>query len=222
MSSYFGQGDIVRRRGGWTPLRVLRVHANVVACQYCGSASIEEGRFSVMDIQKIVDPQVELSRCKDWVTRLTPMDKLVLQRQRHCTAKPLPWETKETDNQKTENDMPKLYQTTEQTPRFGVLLATNSMGKLVLEMKGTGIVETFEKAEVEEVKPYTVCIKFQDSGTEYQYLSRKGDVEKGDMILVDGNGHTAKVIAVDTKSDRATKELKGRKVLTAPFASDSV
>jgi len=222
MSSYFGQGDIVRRAGGWTPMRVLRVFGNSVLCQYCGTIATEEGTFGVMDLKKVVDPKVEFARCSDWIARLTPMDKLALQRQRHCTAKPLPWETNETDNQKTENDMPKLYQTTEQTPRFGVLLATNSMGKLVLEMKGTGIVETFEKAEVEEVKPYTVSIKFQDSSNEYQYLSRKGDVEKGDMILVDGNGHMAKVIAVDTKSDRATKELKGRKVLTAPFGSDSV
>jgi hypothetical protein len=42
------------------------------------------------------------------------------------------------------------------------------------------------------------------------------------MILVDGNGHIAKVTAVDTKSDRATKDLKGRKVLTAAFGNDTV
>ena len=222
MSSFFGQGDIVRRKGGWTPLRVVSVYGNLIVCQYCGSASFEEGRFNALDLHKVTDPHVELARGKDWVERLTPADKLALQRQRHHTAKPLPWQTNETDNQKTENTMPKLYQTTEQNPRFGVMLATNSVGKLVLEMKGTGIIEAFEKSEVEEVKPYTVRIKFQDSQTEYEYLSRKGDVEKGDMILVDGSGHIAKVTAVDTKSDRATKELKGRKVLTAAFGSDTV
>ena len=118
--------------------------------------------------------------------------------------------------------MSKLYQTKEETPRFGTLLATNSAGKYVIEMKGTGEVLTFDKGDVEEVKPYTVRIKFQDSSNEYDYLSRKGDVEKGDMIIVDGNGHIAKVTAVDTKSDRATKELSGRKVVTAPFGQPLV
>lgn len=118
--------------------------------------------------------------------------------------------------------MPKLYQTKEETPRFGTLLATNSAGKYVIEMKGTGEVLTFDKSDVEEVKPYTVRIKFQDSSNEYDYLSRKGDVEKGDMIIVDGNGHIAKVTAVDTKSDRATKELSGRKVVTTPFGQPLV
>lgn len=118
--------------------------------------------------------------------------------------------------------MSKLFQTKESTPRFGTLLATNSAGKYVIEMKGTGEVLTFDKGDVEEVKPYTVRIKFQDSSNEYDYLSRKGDVEKGDMIIVDGNGHIAKVTAVDTKSDRATKELSGRKVVTAPFGQPLV
>jgi hypothetical protein len=222
MSGYFGVGDIVRRGGGWTPLRVVRVYGNIIVCQYCGAASIEEGRFSVLDLQKVQDPKKEFARCRDWAERLTPADKLALQRQRHGTAEPLPWQTNETDNQKTENDMPKLYQTKEATPRFGIMLATNSAGLLVMEMKGTGEVLTFAKSEVEEVKPYTVRIKFQDSQTEYEYLSRKGDVEKGDMVILNGNGHIAKVVAVDTKSDRATKDLVGRKVVTAPFGEADV
>jgi len=222
VSHNFGYSDIVRRRNGWTPMRVLGTYGNIVVCQYCGTRSDGDERFNAGDLVKINNPCVELARCTDWQDRLKAEDKLALQRQRHHTAKPLPWNPNETDNQKTENDMPKLYQTTEQSPRFGVLLATNSAGKLVLEMKGTGEVLAFDKNEIEEVKPYTVSIKFQDSSTEYHYLSRKGDVEKGDLILVDGNGHMAKVIAVDTKSDRATKELKGRKVVTTPFGSDNV
>lgn len=118
--------------------------------------------------------------------------------------------------------MSKLFQTKEATPRFGTLLATNSAGLYVMEMKGTGEVLTFAKTEVEEVKPYTVRIRFSNSNSEYDYLSRKGDVDKGDVIIVSGSVDFAQVVAVDTKSDRATKDLVGRKMMTAPFGEGAL
>lgn len=220
MSTNFGYGDIVRLKGGWSPIRIMRSYGGMVDVRYCGSHSNDEVRMNHNQITKVSDPVNEFKRCPNWEKRLTEADKIALSIQRHATASPLPWQTK-TQTSKEDN-MTKLYQTKEETPRFGTLLATNSAGKLVLEMKGSGEVLTFEKKEVEEVKPYTVRIKFQDSHTEYEYLSRKGDVEVGDMIILNGNGHIAKVTAVDTKSDRATKDLVGRKVLTAPFGESVV
>ena len=219
MSIQFFPGDIVRRSGGWTPLRVVRVYSGVMVCQYCGSQSGDEHRFNSKDLVKIVNPSVELARCTDWVKRLTDNDKRTLERQYHEKTGNMPWQDQ---NKAKDTTMTKLYQTKEATPRFGIMLATNSAGLLVMEMKGTGEVLTFAKSEVEEVKPYTVRIKFQDSSTEYEYLSRKGDVEKGDMVILNGNGHIAKVIAVDTKSDKATKDLVGRKVMTTPFGEADV
>lgn len=120
--------------------------------------------------------------------------------------------------------MSKLYQTKEATPRFGILLATNSAGLLVLEMKGSNEVLTFAKSEVEEVKPYTVRVKFieGEDAREYEFLSRKGDVEVGDLLMVKGYTNMVKVLAVDTKSDRATVDLVGRKVMTAPFGESLI
>ena len=123
-----------------------------------------------------------------------------------------PNETEETK----EETMTKLYETKEATPRFGTKLAVNSAGMVVLEMKGTGEVSTFKPEDIEEVHPYTVGIKFQDSSTQYHYITKKGAVKKGDTILgLSSVAHQfATVVDVDTKSDRATKELKGRKVMT--------
>jgi hypothetical protein len=214
MSIQFFPGDIVRRSGGWTPMRVVRATSYDVELVYCpGNLSTPEV-YSNDEIKKVTDPVKEFARSPGWESRLTEQDKIALSRQRHVTAESLPWQYQ---NKAKETTMTKLYQTKEATPRFGTLLATNSAGLLVMEMKGTGEVLTFAKNDVEEVKPYTVRIKFQDSHTEYEYLSRKGDVEKGDMVILNGNGHIAKVVAVDTKSDKATKDLVGRKVMTTPF-----
>jgi hypothetical protein len=116
-------------------------------------------------------------------------------------------------NQPKETTMSKLYQTKEETPRFGTKLAVNSAGKTVLEMKGTGEVLAFDKHEIEIVHPYTVDVLFPGTSTHYSYLSRKGEVEVGDLLLIDDE-RVAKVVRVDTKSPRATKPLKGRKVLS--------
>lgn len=225
MSPKFSVGDIVRLNSGWSPIRVTRTSAynNYVYGVYCSQKSDgDEQSYSTHDIRKVIDPVNEFKRCSNWEDRLTPEDRCALANQLSKHAQPLPWLNSSQSTSATETTMTKLYQTKEDMPRFGIMLATNSAGKLVLEMKGSSEVLAFDKKEVEEVKPYTVSIKFQDSGTEYHYLSRKGDVQKDDLILVDGNGHMAKVTAVDTKSDRATKELKGRKVVTAEFGDHSV
>jgi hypothetical protein len=112
----------------------------------------------------------------------------------------------------------KLYQTREATPRFGTMLAVNSQGKLVLEMKGTGEVLAFDKNEVDVVMPYTFGIRFPNNGTEYHYLGVEGDVEVGDYVILDnspvGKSEIARVTSVNTRSEAATVAFKGVKLLT--------
>lgn len=112
----------------------------------------------------------------------------------------------------------KLYQVIG-TEIYGTLLATNSSGNYVLEVKGgSGELITRPKSEVEEVFPYTVAVNFfNDSGAlgkEYQYLSKKGDVEVNDLLVIN-TPHGVSLVLVtklDTKSSAATVELVGRKL----------
>jgi hypothetical protein len=198
----FKPGQIVRRVNGWTPMRVVRVGV-LVQTRYCAPRVHEIVCCRREELKLVTDPNQEFAKCDNWEERLTDDEHEQLARQsgqKHITTE--------------ENTMPKLYQTNEETPRFGTLLATNSAGKLVLEMKGSSEVLTFDKKDVEEVKPYTVGVRFELNGIEYHYLSRKGDVEKGDLLLIAGSSSFATVTSVDTKSDKATKELTGRKVVT--------
>jgi len=114
----------------------------------------------------------------------------------------------------------KLFQTKEINPRFGIGLAINSTGKYVLEMKGTGDLEAYNKTDIEVVMPFTYGVKFDGQGTEYAYLGKEGMVAVGDLLLkMDGTkGITiAKVVAVDTKSEKATKYFDGVKLVTTPL-----
>ena len=113
----------------------------------------------------------------------------------------------------------KLYQTNEATPRFGMLLTTNSQGDLVLEMKGAaGAVEVFKANEVTVVTPFTFGVKFGGIGQEYSYLGKEGEVQVGDLLVLDesprGELTVAKVTGVNTKSSNATKPFKGVKLVT--------
>lgn len=112
----------------------------------------------------------------------------------------------------------KLYQTKEAAARFGMLLATNSQGKLVLEMKGTGEVLAFDSTEVEVVTPYTFGVKFPNNHTEYHYLGKAGEVEVGDMIMLDsspvGKFEIARVTSINTRSEVATVIFRGSKLVT--------
>lgn len=120
-------------------------------------------------------------------------------------------------NQKvnTVANAPKLYQTLEETPRFGTYLATNSLGQIVLEMKGAQanvIVEAFDKDKVEEVKPYTILVRFRD-GTERNYTTTKDKVKEGEAIIFE-NLDFGVIVKINTGFSGNCSELKGRRVLT--------
>lgn len=202
--SKFNPGDIVRRVRGKTPMVMMTRHT----VKYCGAPNISADNVAAYDLRLVTDPIKEFSQ--GWDRRMNLTERERLNAQMITSGKPSIF---------TETTMTKLYQTKEETPRFGTLLATNSAGLLVLEMKGTNEVLTFAKGAVEEVKPYTVRVRSvpDTMGKAYEYLSRKGDVAPGDLIFVRNSADMARVEAVDTKSDRATVELVGRKVVTEAF-----
>ena len=111
----------------------------------------------------------------------------------------------------------KLFQTKEAEPRFGIGLAVNSKGEYVLEMKGTGELLPFDKKDIELVMPFTFNVQFNGVGTEYSYLGKEGTVKVGDLLLKNDGSKgivIAKVTAVNTKSEKATKYFEGVKVVT--------
>lgn len=99
-------------------------------------------------------------------------------------------------------------------------LAKDSAGNYVVEVKGhAGKVLSVHPAHLEEVVPYTVGVKFiAGNGQTYHYISREGQVKKGDFVWINSTTGPAVVTAVvtdvNTKSKQATKELTGRRILT--------
>ena len=140
-----------------------------------------------------------------------------------CTEVILQGGMKHIDYTLGEDNMPKktdLYEIEQElgTKVFGTYLATNSDGKYVFEIKGSGEFLAVDKDKAERVMPYTVDIQFltamggSSNGKQYAYLCEKGKVSKGDLLIV--NNGLAKVVDVDTKSEFATTELTGYKLQT--------
>lgn len=96
---------------------------------------------------------------------------------------------------------------------YGYHLATNSQGLWVMEVKSSGATVAVDKSIVKEVIPYTVDIVFFDSGvgesSRWSYTAKEGDWSVDDIIVIKPNSNTtfARVVAVDTKSKKATKDL---------------
>jgi len=128
------------------------------------------------------------------------------------------------DPQQEETMAQQLYQTKEEKPRFGTFLTRTSTGKIALEMKGSsGDVETFDKNEIEEVTPYTVCIKrYQggdNNGEERHYEMKPGAVLLNDVLVHLSTGALYRVKAVDTKQKSARKSKNGFFKLQGSFVT---
>lgn len=206
--------DLVRRFNGWAPMvvlsdpdferarvRVAYVPASVYPAQYAGQFGPEVLNLPTAQV-------VPLGEVRD-----NHKSRVTLEHLKACFGPAMGSKIYFHNNPTKETTMSKLYQTVGENPRFGTKLAVNSAGKIVLEMKGTGEVLAFDKREVEVVHPYTVDVKFPGGTTPYSYLSRKGEVEVGDLLLIEDE-KVAKVVRIDTKSPRATKPLVGRKLST--------
>lgn len=220
----FRVGDIVRLKGGWTAKEVIAVvHSDDLKC---GGYRIEydkrsrAGHYLVTRYLHYADAQFD----DDAVVR--------------CAEDFIYWDgddlSPEQENnrrhqQKDDETMTKLYQIIGAENRFGTFLATNSEGKIVLEMKGEGgAVASFTKDEIEEVKPYTYrcrVVGAQRAGRGPDYVNlegEKGAVKKGDLII----RPSGTIYLVDTVNSRAkpTGKLCGTviegRVIEAPNSQD--
>jgi hypothetical protein len=99
---------------------------------------------------------------------------------------------------------------------FATHLATNSSNQYVLELKGSGEILVKDPSELTEVVPYTISVEVNRSLV--SYVSKPGQVQKGDILLHTGgcNGgiSLAVVKAVDTKDRAAAKKFPGVKLQT--------
>lgn len=97
---------------------------------------------------------------------------------------------------------------------FGHRLAVNSQGMWIMEERGTGLVHVMPKELVIEVMPYTVGIKFIGGSRVYHYYAKEGQVNVGDLVMLDKGGAQsfAEVVEVDTKSRVANVWLTGWRV----------
>ena len=93
---------------------------------------------------------------------------------------------------------------------FGHKLTTNSSGLWVMEIKGSGDVICVDKANVEEVMPHTIRIQFDRNKQTYEYLAENGKYQVGEFYILDSflGRAIVEIVAVDTKSARATAEFK--------------
>lgn len=184
----FKKGDIVVLKTGTAPQRVLDVGRH-------------NGDYAVRTVY-LSDPYDTYETQRRW-----------------RVARDYQLYNREADEPATENTtMADLYQTKTGEALFGTLLARNSAGRLVLEIKGTGQVRDFAPDEVEIVRPYTVRVRNMLSGQTLNMTSAAGAVAKNDIVIHDG-GVIYVVEAVDTKSAKTSGSLSGRKLVTEAFAS---
>lgn len=109
--------------------------------------------------------------------------------------------------------MKKLYVTKEETPRYGHILATNSAGKFVMELRGSDEVITIEKHMVEAVMPYTVDVRFiggvNNNGQAYSFFSKAGDLAVDDIMYLRDYNQFVHVMKVNSRSEKATAWIDG-------------
>jgi len=110
----------------------------------------------------------------------------------------------------------KLYVTREGN-RYGTGLAIDSDGKYVLKMQDNGAFEAFDESSIKRVMPYTFDVNFvtgDRTAATYSYRGKEGQVEVGDILILDTTFSIARVVAVNTENEAATKEFAGRKLKT--------
>lgn len=97
--------------------------------------------------------------------------------------------------------------------KFAKLIGKNDQGNYVLEVKGGGGIFVKAPADVIEVRPYTVSVKFFSSQSEFTYELPKGSVNLHDVVLSNLLG-LGMVVALDTQKDRARNGSELRRIPT--------
>jgi hypothetical protein len=109
----------------------------------------------------------------------------------------------------------KLYKTVE-NGRYGEYKA-NDGDKLLLLMQDTGSYEAFTADSIKRVMAFTFDVIFNGQGKVYSYLGTEGEVATGDLLLLDDMTF-ARVVALGTESETATKRFKGTKLVGTRLA----
>lgn len=204
-------GDIVRLKSGQAPILVCNIRGTYVEGVYAFSLSsthFPQTRFVefTSDVH-VIHPDAEMSL----YARLHQLTQLPDQGG-HSVFHPKTIRTaasvaigrieKSLPNKEHEE---MLYQTKEETPRFGTKLAINRKGEIVLDLKD-GSVEAFKADMLEEVVPYTVRLKaIEGSKHTLDLQVAEGTLAEGDLIF--RNSAMYRVVKLDTK-DRNAEPLK--------------
>lgn len=110
----------------------------------------------------------------------------------------------------------KLFQTLDGSV-YGEGLVIDGDGKYVLKLNN-GEYRAYAPTELKRVMPFTFDVIFNGmSGKSYSYLGTVGSVAVGDILMDSKDFTIARVVAVGTESDAATKVFSGVKLLTAPL-----
>ena len=79
-------------------------------------------------------------------------------------------------------------------------------------MQDTGSYEAFTPDAIKRVMAFTFDVMFNGQSKVYSYLGTEGEVAAGDLLLTDDMS-IARVMAVGTESETATKRFKGTKLV---------
>lgn len=107
---------------------------------------------------------------------------------------------------KEDTEMTKaLYKTPDD--KYGTMIAKDSKGHFVLELKGGGGVQSFKPEDLEEVVPFTVQVNWMSNSNTHIEVP-EGELVVGDIVVAGFN--LGRVTALDTKnrSPQSCKDLR--------------
>lgn len=200
---------------GWTAFRVDGIDTlrNTVDVTYHPSGSIGHWPISrLVEVDKVTPWKCPTCKQHDFT------DQNKQPTCRSCGWSPNDIELPEEEIPMAQETLYRLLDEKKET--YCTRLSTDSRGRAVVEIKGSGEIRAVEPKSLEEVLPYTVGIKFLSDGNGgqvYNYFANEGEFEVGDL-LINRERSLAEVIKVNTKSRRANKRFKGWKVAATKIA----
>lgn len=221
-------GDAVRLKKGWTKMWVVKVTHDMAyatyasGCKSCVNPPMDPNfydyarHFREFVIWNPNDPEAKVDH--------SAREHCVCGRDADCSQaidnafnKPHA-EGESAMVTKKPND---LYETLERKPRYGTFITTNSVGQLVLEMKGEGgRVEAFDEDKIRKVVPYTFEASCATANhRRAHYVGNPGDVKVGD-VLVSESGNIYYVRAINTGSESPRKVFRGSKLTAKPVGKN--
>ena len=202
-------GEIVRLKRGWTLMVVVEVSGppNYREFHLCYFGSNEQ----LTEEQLLEYPKADKVRPIDDIVLWDPDDP-DMPKNYHLSKN-------KNSYRKSEPMTKTLYQTIVadgDQSQYGEKIATDSSGRIVLEMKGSGDVKTFLKSEIKEVIPYTFEAKsLISSGHTCHYsIDDPSAVELG-CIIVSKSLNLYMVTKLDSKSKKPKKAFVGTVLTTS-------